>query len=143
MDAGGASWRRSDTAVALTKEVDMDQTLPLSGEDLLRLARIDDRVVVVDTPEVFIGVKTFQPGEVFANHFHEGYDEFFACLEGTVTVWTGRSARVELQAGSTLLCPRGSHHRLENRTDLVARTLYVKTPPTESDTIWVDWSPAA
>ncbi len=101
----------------------------------------DDRVTLIDTPDVFAGVKTFQPGEVFPNHFHEGYDEFFAVLEGVIVVWQGRAVRSELRAGASLLCMRGSHHCLVNESGGVTRLLYAKVPMIQDDTHWVEWAP--
>lgn len=96
---------------------------------------------VIECPTLFVGVKRFEPGEVFANHFHDGYDEFFAVLTGEIVVWQGRATRVTLRPGSTLLCPRGQHHMLVNETDSPASLLYVKSPLVADDTQWVEWSP--
>ena len=100
-----------------------------------------DRSLVIDSGAVFVGFKKFQPGEVFGNHYHDAYDEFFVVVEGQMTIWRGRSTKTVLNAGSTLLCDRGSHHYLVNATATIATILYVKSSPTADDTIWVDWSP--
>lgn len=123
----------------------MHTALPLDSAALLAAAGnaavSGGPTVLVDTPELFVGMKTYEPGEVFGNHFHEGYDEFFATLEGTITVWHGRSSHVELTVGTTLLCRRGSHHYLANTTDRPARLLFAKIPMVQDDTVWVDWNP--
>jgi quercetin dioxygenase-like cupin family protein len=113
-----------------------------SGDELVRLilgAR--ERSALIDSPACFAGLKAFAPGEVFENHFHEHYDEFFAVITGEVVVWQGRASHTVLRAGSTLLCPRGSHHRLANERDVPATLLYVKAPYVADDTHWVPWAP--
>ncbi|TAP39569.1 cupin domain-containing protein [Arthrobacter sp. S39] len=118
--------------------------LPIRTDALTELALLADgggKTVLLDTPSIFVGIKTFEPGEVFANHFHEAYDEFFAGLEGTVTVWRGRSSRSDLSQGTSLLCRRGTHHYLLNETQLPARILFAKVPMVQDDTVWVDWVP--
>lgn len=115
--------------------------LPLDAQALASLADESSRAAIVDSPDLFFGIKTFQPGEVFANHYHEGYDEFFVGLVGTITIWQGRSSRFELSPGSSLLCRRGSHHCLVNEGPTDARLVFVKVPQVDDDTIWVDWTP--
>lgn len=110
---------------------------------LLAAAGATDKVILVDSPEIFVGIKSYEPGEVFANHFHDGYDEFFAGLTGTVTVWQGRSRKSELAAGTSLLCPRGTHHYLVNDTDQPAQILFAKVPMKADDVTWVPWEPAS
>ncbi len=117
--------------------------LPLDAFALNSLAAASSRAAIVDTPGLFVGIKTFEPGEVFANHFHEGYDEYFVGLEGEITIWQARSGRFSLAAGTSLLCVRGMHHYLENETGEPARLAFVKVPPIDGDTIWVDWTPPA
>lgn len=123
----------------------MDTLFPLQAQALLALAEAaaasGGKSVLIDTPDLFVGMKTYGPGEVFANHYHEGYDEFFAGLAGSVTVWQGRSSRSELSAGTSLLCRRGSHHLLVNTTNRPARILFAKIPMIQDDTVWVDWQP--
>ena len=119
--------------------------LPIGTNALTELILLADgggKTVLLDTPSIFVGLKTFEPGEVFANHFHEGHDEFFVGLEGTVSVWRGRSSRSELTKGTSLLCRRGTHHYLVNETPMPARILFAKVPMIQDDTIWVDWMPA-
>jgi quercetin dioxygenase-like cupin family protein len=120
----------------------MDATLPLTMQAITNIPEGTDRLVLVETPGVFVGVKSFEPGEVFANHFHEGYDEIFMGLEGTITIWQGRNTRVEVGPGSAVTCPRGSHHRLANETDLPVKILFAKVPLIADDTHWVEWAPA-
>lgn len=98
---------------------------------------------IVESPGVFVGIKRFESGEVFPNHFHEGYDEFFTVLTGEIVVWQARATPVTLRPGSTLLCPRGMHHMLVNRTTEPAALLFVKAPLIADDTVWVDWSPGS
>ena len=73
-------------------------SLPIDSTALLAAAagtaESGGKSVLVATPQIFVGMKTFQPGEVFGNHFHQGYDEFFAGLEGVVTIWQGCSSRI-------------------------------------------------
>lgn len=95
----------------------------------------------VESPELTVAVKTFEPGEVFSNHYHNYYDEFFAAIAGTVTIWLDRSRRIDLAAGSTLLCTRNTQHYLVNDGATAARILVVKVPRVTSDVVWVDWSP--
>lgn len=115
-----------------------------SGDDLVRLILGSrERATLIDSPACFAGIKAFAPGEIFENHFHEHYDEFFAVLKGEVVVWQGRATRTVLGPGSTLLCPRGAHHRLANEHDVPAALLYVKSPFVVDDTHWVEWSPGA
>jgi quercetin dioxygenase-like cupin family protein len=102
-----------------------------------------ERVTLVDSPAVFAGIKSFEPGEVFGNHYHEGYDEFFAVVSGELVVWQGRATRVVLRAGSSLLCARGSHHMLVNESESRATLMYVKVPLVADDTHWVEWTPSA
>jgi quercetin dioxygenase-like cupin family protein len=119
----------------------MKATLPLSLESITAIPSGEDRLVLIESDEVFVGVKLFQPGEVFANHYHEGYDEIFMGIEGVVTVWQGRSLKVDVGPGSSLSCMRGSHHYLVNETSLPAKILYAKVPMVADDTHWVDWTP--
>lgn len=121
----------------------MALVLPLALETLAGPAAAGDKTILIDSPELFVGLKTYEPGEVFANHFHHGYDEFFAGLAGTVTVWQGRSSRFELTAGTSLLSRRGTHHYLVNNTDEPARILFAKVPMVADDVTWVDWTPPA
>jgi quercetin dioxygenase-like cupin family protein len=106
-------------------------------------ARLGDaeRVTLIDSPALFVGIKRFQPGEVFANHYHDGYDEFFATLTGELSIWVARSSKVSLPAGGSLLCPRGVQHRLANEGTAPAALLFAKVPLIADDTIPVDWSP--
>jgi quercetin dioxygenase-like cupin family protein len=119
----------------------MKAELPLSLEAITAIPDGADRLVLIESDEVFVGVKLFKPGEVFANHYHEGYDEIFMGIEGVVTVWQGRSVRVEVRPGSSLSCMRGSHHYLVNETNSTAKILYAKVPMVTDDTHWVDWTP--
>ena len=115
-----------------------------SGPELASLLlRGAERATIIDSPAAFVGVKHFEPGEVFANHFHEGYDEFFATLEGSITIWQGRSVRTELAAGGSLLCRRGTHHYLINESVRPAKLLFTKIPLVADDTVFVDWAPEA
>lgn len=100
-----------------------------------------ERVAVVDSPATYVGIKRFGPGEVFPNHFHEHYDEFFATLTGEIAIWQGRATRVTLRAGASLLVPRGAHHMLVNETAEPATLMFVKVPLVEDDTTWVEWTP--
>lgn len=115
--------------------------LPLDAQALASLAEASSRVAIVDSADLFFGIKTFEPGEVFANHYHDGYDEFFVGLEGTISIWQGRSSRFDLSPGTSLLCRRGSHHMLVNEGSSAARLAFVKVPQVADDTIWVDWTP--
>ena len=119
---------------------------PISATDLDQLiARTTGAgvsVTVVDSPPVLIAMKTFRPGEVFPNHFHEHHDEFFAGITGEVVVWQNRQNRLLLRAGETALCARGSHHMLVNESTEDATVLYVKTPQVPDDTSWVGWAPS-
>lgn len=119
----------------------MNVRLPLSLEAISAIPEGLDRLVLVESDEVFVGVKQFQPGEVFANHFHKGYDEIFMGIEGVVTIWQGRTLKVEVGPGSSLSCMRGSQHYLVNETSLPAKVLYAKVPMVADDTHWVEWSP--
>lgn len=100
-----------------------------------------DRAALIEAPEVFAGVKRFQPGEVFRNHFHEAYDEYFVCLTGRITLWQGRALVSELTPGASVLCMRGSHHALVNTTDEPATILFVKAGTISAeDTHWVPFA---
>lgn len=114
---------------------------PLNEMDLRSLAETASRVGIVDAPDVYVGIKTFEPGEVFENHYHDGYDEFFVGLVGSITIWQGRSSRFELVPGTSLLCRRGSQHCLVNEGSQPARLAFVKVPQVADDTIWVEWTP--
>ncbi|MET2010742.1 cupin domain-containing protein [Microbacterium chocolatum] len=115
-----------------------------SGEELVhRVLAGRERAALVDSPACFVGIKAFAPGEVFENHLHEHYDEFLAVLTGEVVVWQGRASRTALAAGTSILCPRGAHHRVSNERDEPASVLYVKTPYVADDTQWVEWTPEA
>lgn len=119
----------------------MEASLPLTHEAITDLPVGRDRMEIVNAPSAFVGVKAFQPREVFANHYHEGYDEIFIGLEGALTIWQGRNARTVVRPGTSLRCPRGSHHMLINETDTVAKVLFAKAPLIDDDTVWVDWTP--
>lgn len=119
----------------------MDLTLPLSRHALTEIPDGSDRLVVIETPDTFVGVKVFAPGEVFPNHFHDGYDEIFIGLEGVITIWQGRNTRVDIGPGSAVLCPRGSHHYLTNGSDHPVKVLFAKVPLIADDTHWVEWTP--
>lgn len=119
----------------------MSIELPLSLKDISAIPAGTDRLVLIESDEVFVGVKLFQPGEVFANHFHNGYDEIFMGIEGTVTIWQGRALKVEVGPGSSLACMRGSQHYLVNETSEPAKVLFAKVPLVADDTHWVEWSP--
>ncbi|WP_430296905.1 cupin domain-containing protein [Sinomonas sp. B1-1] len=115
--------------------------LPWGLDDVVEPLANADRAALIESSQLFVGVKEFAPGEVFANHYHEGYDEFFAGLSGSLTLWTGRAQRVELTEGTSLLCRRGIHHYIVNETGEPARVLFAKVPLITDDTTWVDWSP--
>ena len=119
----------------------MNATLPLTMQTLSGIPDGEDRLVIVETPDVFVGVKLFQPGEVFPNHFHDGYDEIFMGLEGVITIWQGRNLRVEIGPGSSVTCQRGSHHYLANETSQPVKVLFAKVPLIADDTHWVPWAP--
>lgn len=114
---------------------------PTSSALAVLLLQDADRAVIAETPEFFLGVKRFRPGEVFQNHFHEHYDEYFVGLSGSLTVWQGRILASELTPGASVLCRRGSHHALVNTTAEDAVILFVKTGRIADDTIWVPWEP--
>ncbi|MBV6760224.1 cupin domain-containing protein [Rhodococcus opacus] len=120
----------------------MATDLPLTDPDVhAAIPAGDDRGLLIDSAALLTGVKLYQPGEEFANHYHEGYDEFFAVIEGEITVWTGRNTKTVLPQGGTLLCPRGEQHYLRNETTGVTRLLYTKVPNVPDDSIAVDWTP--
>ena len=60
-------------------------------------------------------------------HIHHREDEYFLILEGTVHIVFGDS-RLDLNAGETIMMPRGIPHAWVNRSDTPLRALVVFTP---------------
>ena len=122
--------------------IDIPIALPASAELARILLNGEDRAILVETPELLVGVKRFEAGEVFRNHFHENYDEYFVGLTGEETVWQGRALSTQLVPGASILCMRGSHHALVNTSTGPATVLFVKAGVIAVDTTWVPFAQA-
>lgn len=114
---------------------------PISLDELRdELREPDARLIVAKSSVSTIGIKRFEPGEAFENHYHQGYDEIFVGLSGTITIWQGRALASKLIPGTSLVCHRGSHHALVNTSSEPAVLMFIKTGGvTEDDTVWVHW----
>lgn len=117
-----------------------DSHLPMDDTAIQAALSEADRALLVSGEYAVVGIKEFAPGEVFANHYHESYDELFVGLSGEISIWVGRATEHVLRPGSTVSCIRGSHHRLENMGTAPARLMFVKSSPAD-DTVWVSWDP--
>ena len=87
------------------------------------LARSDD------TPFFNLAIVTLQPGQGVGSHRHEGEDDSFLVLEGTLSVTVGEDARqVQAGPGTFVLVPSGTSHALVNAGPAEVRLLNVHAP---------------
>jgi quercetin dioxygenase-like cupin family protein/ribosome-associated toxin RatA of RatAB toxin-antitoxin module len=61
----------------------------------------------------FMGGATLAPGEAIAEHYHPYSEEFVFCIRGTLEVDVDDKV-IELSAGSAILVPKETRHRLRN-----------------------------
>ncbi len=77
------------------------------------------------------GSVILQPGEVMDWHSTQKREELLIALRGTVRLEVRRASRVRgwmIRAGSCVLVPRRTRHRVVNRSAGAAHYLYVTTP---------------
>ena len=62
-----------------------------------------------ETPRLFVGLNSFEPGQSQRIHAHQGADKFYLVLSGKATVTVGDESR-EVLAGDLVLAPAGVPH---------------------------------
>jgi quercetin dioxygenase-like cupin family protein len=67
----------------------------------------------VSSTSGFMGGATLQPGEAIAEHYHPYSEEFVFCIRGSLEVDVDDKI-VEVPAGSAILVPKETRHRLRN-----------------------------
>jgi quercetin dioxygenase-like cupin family protein len=94
-----------------------------------RVGNVELLARTVDTPFFNLGVVTLGPGQGVPGHVHDGEDDSWLVLEGTLTVTVGDDRRV-LRAGpgSFVLVPDGTYHALDNEGPDDVRFLNVHAP---------------
>jgi mannose-6-phosphate isomerase-like protein (cupin superfamily) len=101
----------------------------------LRLTPHETVTIRESSPELIEVEATWTPGgKPPPGHYHPAQDEHFEVLEGTLT------ARIEgedqdLGAGETLDIPRGTGHKIWNRSDAPARAIWRTNPRLRTE----DW----
>jgi len=87
------------------------------------LARTDD------TPFFNLAVVVLRPGQGVDGHVHDGEDDSFLVVEGTLSVTVGDDRR-EMQAGpgTYVLVPSGTFHAIANEGTTDVRFLNVHAP---------------
>ena len=97
-----------------------DQGLRLTPHEVVTIRK--------STPELIEVEGTWQPGgKPPPGHYHPDQDEHFEVLEGTLTARIEGEDR-ELKAGETLDIPRGTAHKMWNRSDAPARAIWQTRP---------------
>lgn len=87
------------------------------------LARSDD------TPFFNLAIVVLEPGQGVSSHRHEGEDDSFLVLEGTLDVTVGEDARqVQAGPGTFVLVPSGTPHAIVNAGHGDVRLLNVHAP---------------
>ncbi|MFC7598395.1 cupin domain-containing protein [Terrabacter sp. GCM10028922] len=87
------------------------------------LARSDD------TPFFNLAIVTLEPGQGVSSHRHEGEDDSFLVLEGTLSLTVGEDARqVQAGPGTFVLVPSGTPHAIVNAGHADVRFLNVHAP---------------
>jgi mannose-6-phosphate isomerase-like protein (cupin superfamily) len=87
------------------------------------LARTDD------TPFFNLAVVTLRPGQGVDGHVHDGEDDSFLVVEGTLTLAVGEERRsVEAGPGTYVLVPSGTRHELTNAGPDDVRFLNIHAP---------------
>ena len=79
---------------------------------LARAAFGPDKMQKLDcfqTPRLFVGLNSFEPGQSQRIHAHEGADKFYLVLSGKASVTVGDETRV-VGAGDLVLAPAGAPH---------------------------------
>jgi mannose-6-phosphate isomerase-like protein (cupin superfamily) len=82
-----------------------------------------------DTPFFNLAIIVLRPGQGVESHRHEGEDDSFLVLEGTLSVTVGEDARdVQAGPGSFVLVPAGTPHAIVNSGTADVRFLNVHAP---------------
>lgn len=82
-----------------------------------------------DTPFFNLGIVVLRPGQGVEAHRHQGEDDSFLVLQGTLSVTLGEDRRhVEAGPGTFVLVPSGTEHAIVNAGDEDVRILNIHAP---------------
>jgi mannose-6-phosphate isomerase-like protein (cupin superfamily) len=94
-----------------------------------RVGNVEFLARTQDTPFFNLAIIELEPGQGVDSHVHEGEDDSFLVLEGTLSLVVGQDDRaMEAGPGTFVLVPAGTPHAIVNagRTDV--RFLNVHAP---------------
>lgn len=99
---------------------------PGQGE---RVGNVEFLARTADTPFFNLGIVVLEPGQGVGRHVHDGEDDSFLVLDGTLSVTVGHDAReVEAGPGTFVLIPEGTPHEIANRGSTDVRILNIHAP---------------
>jgi mannose-6-phosphate isomerase-like protein (cupin superfamily) len=85
------------------------------------------KVNLFETPRFFCDVYVLGPGQSQAPHAHEASDKVYVGLSGRGVAVVGER-RIDLAAGTAVLCPAGAPHGVENHGEGDLRLLVFMAP---------------
>jgi mannose-6-phosphate isomerase-like protein (cupin superfamily) len=92
-----------------------------------RVGNVEFLARTIDTPRFTFGIIDIAPGREIDAHVHEGEDDAFYILEGTMTFFSGDD-EVEAGPGTFVLAPAGVDHGFRNDGDEPLRMLNIHAP---------------
>jgi mannose-6-phosphate isomerase-like protein (cupin superfamily) len=92
-----------------------------------RIGNVEFLARTADTSRFTFGIIDIAPGREVEAHVHEGEDDAFYILEGTMTFFSG-DEEVEAGPGTFVLAPEGVEHGFRNDSDKPLRMLNIHAP---------------
>jgi mannose-6-phosphate isomerase-like protein (cupin superfamily) len=78
--------------------------------------------------------ETMPPDTSEKNHFHKIAEQFFYCLEGSLSIECNNEKQV-ISNNEGLIIPAGTPHKVRNVSNGIARFLVVSCPDSQEDRI--------
>ena len=94
-----------------------------------RVGNVEFLARTEDTPFFNLAMIALEPGQGVESHVHEGEDDSFLVLEGTLSLTVGDDRRdLRAGAGTFVLVPAGTPHAIVNAGPTDVRFLNVHAP---------------
>jgi mannose-6-phosphate isomerase-like protein (cupin superfamily) len=94
-----------------------------------RVGNVEFLARTEDTPFFNLAIIVLEPGQGVESHVHEGEDDSFLVLEGTLSLVTGEAdTSTQAGPGTFVLVPAGTAHAIHNSGEADVRFLNVHAP---------------